>query len=64
MIAFVLWYFFGTREAATARTSESCVQEIKVTVKGGYDPDLIVVKHGRRYASISIAMTRRHTANG
>ncbi len=47
LIAFVLWYFFGKREAVAARTSESGVQEIMVTVKGGYDPDVIVVKQGK-----------------
>lgn len=45
-ILFVLWYFFGEREATTARVTESGVQEIKVTVKGGYSPDVIVVKRG------------------
>jgi plastocyanin domain-containing protein len=44
LIAFVLWYFFGEREAASAELSEGGVQEIKVTVKGGYSPDVIVVK--------------------
>lgn len=47
LIAFVLWYFFGQREAVAARTGESGVQEIKVTVKGGYTPDVIVVKQGK-----------------
>jgi plastocyanin domain-containing protein len=44
LIALTLWYFFGEREAASAETNESGVQEIKVTVKGGYSPDVIVVK--------------------
>lgn len=35
LIAFVLWYFFGERKAVAASTTESGVQEIKVTVKGG-----------------------------
>lgn len=47
LIAFVLWYFFGKREAVSARTGGSGVQEIKVTVKGGYTPDVIVVKQGK-----------------
>ncbi len=46
-IAFVLWYFFGERERVAARTGGSGVQEIKVTVKGGYSPDVIVVEQGR-----------------
>lgn len=43
-ISFVLWYFFGERESVAASVTESGVQEIKVTVKGGYSPDVIVVK--------------------
>ena len=46
LIAFVLWYFFGERERTAAALSESGVQEIKVTVKGGYSPDRIVVREG------------------
>jgi plastocyanin domain-containing protein len=46
-IAFVLWYFFGEGERAVARSDASGVQEIKVTVKGGYSPDVIVVEEGR-----------------
>jgi len=44
-IAGVLWYFFfGERERAQAALTDSGVQEVKITVKGGYAPDLIVVK--------------------
>jgi plastocyanin domain-containing protein len=46
-VAFVLWYFFGERERFVATTSETGVQEIKVTVKGGYSPDVIVVKQNQ-----------------
>ncbi len=46
LIAFVLWYFFGEREQVAAETNESGLQEIKVTVKGDYSPDIIVVKKG------------------
>jgi plastocyanin domain-containing protein len=47
LIAFVLWFFFGTREAVAAKTGDSGVQEIRVMVKGGYEPDVIVVKQGK-----------------
>jgi plastocyanin domain-containing protein len=47
LIAFILWYFFGEREKAVARVAASGVQEVKVTVKGGYAPDVIVVKQGQ-----------------
>ena len=46
-IVFVLWYFFGEREAVAARVGAGGVQEVKVTVRGGYDPDVIVVKRGQ-----------------
>ena len=45
-IAFVLWYFFGEHERVAATLAEGGVQEIKVTVKGGYSPDRITVKQG------------------
>ena len=44
LIGLTLWYFFGEREKVAAETAESGFQEIKVTVRGGYSPDLIVVK--------------------
>ena len=46
-IALVLVYFFGPRRAATAAVATGGVQEVTVTVKGGYSPDRIVVKQGR-----------------
>jgi plastocyanin domain-containing protein len=46
LIALVLWYFFGERDQVAAEQNESGLQEIKVTVKGGYSPDVIVVKSG------------------
>ncbi|MFN6963634.1 MAG: cupredoxin domain-containing protein [Pyrinomonadaceae bacterium] len=47
LIALVLWYFFGERRQIAASENASGVQEIDVTVKGGYSPDVIVVKAGR-----------------
>jgi len=44
-IAWVLWYFFfGERERTQAALTEAGTQEVKITVKGGYSPDVIVVK--------------------
>ncbi len=45
-IALILWFFFGARESVAARVSDAGIQEIKITVKGGYSPDVIVVKEG------------------
>lgn len=44
-IGLVLWYFFGEREQVAAEVNQG-MQEIKITVKGGYSPDVIVVKEG------------------
>ena len=46
MIAIVLWYFFGEREKVAATVTDTGVQEVKITVKGGYSPDVVVVKRG------------------
>jgi len=46
-IAGVLWYFlFSRRPGAAARLARG-VQEIAITVKGGYTPDTIVVQAGK-----------------
>ena len=47
LIGLILWYFFGERERTVAEEGAGGVQQVKVTVKGGYSPDLIVVTQGR-----------------
>src|SRR3972149_7386672 len=44
-IAFLAWFFFGPRPAREAQVKGK-VQEIVVTVKGGYSPDIIRVRKG------------------
>jgi len=44
LIVLTLWYFFGERESVSAKLSALGLQEIKVVVKGGYSPDIIVLK--------------------
>ncbi len=44
-IAFLAWFFFGPKTARTAEIRAG-IQEIKITVKGGYSPDIIRVKQG------------------
>jgi plastocyanin domain-containing protein len=46
LILLTLWYFFGERERVAARQTGEGTQEVKITVKGGYSPDVIVVKKG------------------
>ncbi len=47
-IAWINWYFFLSRRTeASATATASGVQEIRVTVAGGYSPRVIRVKTGR-----------------
>jgi plastocyanin domain-containing protein len=47
-IVWVLWYFLFSRgKPVGATTSAGGVQEVRVTVKGGYTPDTIVVQAGQ-----------------
>ncbi len=60
LIALTLWYFFGERERVAAQIGEGGVQEINVTVKGGYSPDVIVVRQG---APVRLDFYRDETAS-
>jgi Cu+-exporting ATPase len=44
-IAFLAWYFFGPKQARQAELRGGA-QEIEITVKGGYSPDLIRLQAG------------------
>ena len=46
-IAWVLWYFLFSSGPAVAAVESDGVQEVHVTVKGGYTPDTIVVQAGK-----------------
>jgi plastocyanin domain-containing protein len=46
-IGWVLWYFLWSRGPASAAREARGVQEIAVTVKGGYQPDTILVRAGQ-----------------
>ncbi len=46
-IGWVLWYFLWSRAPAVAARQNRGVQEIAVTVKGGYLPDTILVQAGK-----------------
>ena len=47
LIAGELWFFLGPRPAAGRAESEEQVQEIRIVVRDGYDPDTILVEAGR-----------------
>ena len=44
----IAWYFwFASKTQTRAAVSASGAQEVAITVKGGYTPDVIVVQKGR-----------------
>jgi plastocyanin domain-containing protein len=46
-IAWVNWYFFGAeRSSGSATVTTSGVQEVGITIKGGYTPAVIRAKQG------------------
>ena len=57
----IAWYFWFTPKPQTrAAVSESGAQEVAITVKGGYTPDVIVVKAGR---PVRLMFTRQESAS-
>jgi Cu+-exporting ATPase len=45
LIGALAWFFFGPKQARRAEVRGG-VQEVEITVKGGYTPDLIMVQEG------------------
>jgi plastocyanin domain-containing protein len=46
-VVWELWYFLAPRRRGVVATGSAGVQEVRVTVKGGYTPDTIVVQAGK-----------------
>lgn len=48
IILFIIWFFWlAPKEKTTVTATSTGVQEVSVIVKGGYTPDIIVVKAGQ-----------------
>jgi plastocyanin domain-containing protein len=47
LIALIVWYFWLYRREGVKVAEAGGIQEARIAVKGGYDPDVIVVKHGK-----------------
>ena len=58
--ALILWYFFGPKKSVSAQVANGGVQEVRVIVKGGYSPDVIVVRQG---APVKLDFYRDETAS-
>jgi plastocyanin domain-containing protein len=47
LAAFILWFFFGPRAAATTHAGSGGIQEVEVDVRSSYVPDRIEAQAGR-----------------
>jgi plastocyanin domain-containing protein len=56
----ITWYFwFAPKTQTRVAVSESGAQEVAITVKGGYTPDVIVVQKGR---PVRLTFTRQESS--
>lgn len=61
LIAFIAWFFWLAPKGSTrAATGVGGTQEVAITVKGGYTPDIIVVQAGR---PVRLRLTRQERAS-
>lgn len=56
----VVWYFFLSEKKGVRVAASSGVQETNIIVKGGYNPDVLVVKAGQ---PVRLNFTRQETAS-
>ncbi|MCG3209693.1 MAG: hypothetical protein FOGNACKC_03320 [Anaerolineae bacterium] len=47
VIAWIVWYFWLYRKEGLQVAEVGGVQQVQIKVKGGYDPDVIVVRRGK-----------------
>jgi plastocyanin domain-containing protein len=58
-IAWIVWFFWLSRRPGVAVAAVAGVQEVRIRVKGGYDPDVIVVRRG---VPVRLHFTRQESA--
>ncbi len=56
----VVWFFFFSKKTGTRLAASEGVQEANIVVKGGYQPDVLVVKAGQ---PVRLNFTRQETAS-
>lgn len=60
-IIWIGWFFwFSEKKGIRAEVADSGAQEVNITVKGGYTPDVIAVEAGR---PVRLHFTRRESAS-
>lgn len=61
LIAFIVWFFWLKKsKGARAAVTSSGHQEAMILVKGGYTPDVVVVRHGK---PVRLNFRREETAS-
>lgn len=61
LISFVVWFFwFSKRKGQAVALTSTGVQEALIVVKGGYTPDVLVVKAGK---PVRLKFNRQETAS-
>lgn len=61
LIFLIIWFFFFSKKTGKkAEETESGIQEAMIVVKGGYTPDVIVVKKGK---PVRLNFHRKETAS-
>ena len=58
-VAWIVWYFWLYRREGVQVTESQGGQEVRIRVKGGYDPDLIAVRRGK---PVRLYFTREESA--
>ncbi len=58
--ALVVWFFFFSEKKGTRIAASDGVQEADIIVKGGYTPDVLVVKAGR---PVRLSFLRQESAS-
>lgn len=60
LIVLIVWYFWLYRREGIQVAEVKGIQEAQIKVKGGYDPDVIVVKQGK---PVRLHFTRQESAS-
>jgi len=60
LIALIAWYFWFSEKPGVRAAVAAGLQELDIIVKGGYTPDVIVVKAGQ---PVRLNFTRQETAS-
>lgn len=60
LLPLIAWYFWFSEKKGVRAAVKGAVQEALVLVKGGYNPDVLVVQHGK---PVRLVFNRQETAS-